>query len=1080
MAPAQLFKKRTLLAAARLVTPTPEQIAFASEWGELIRSGTLAKERRNYFRFGNLVLQGILGYSVSRDLNFEEGNVEFSFRRKDGTGGVCFEAKGESTRDLFASQHREKTEHRTPVKQTWDYMGSGNFEYGVTTNYREFVLITKALGYTTCHRFDFEEIRADPLKLGEFIAVFSAETLLNSDLPTRLRKESELEEIAITSGFYRLFSETRIQLVHSFESVPNTSREVAIHVAQLVLNRLVFVFFASGTGKVRRRAFTELMLRSLHPDLVSDYSHYAFDTILSLFKSLDKGATAPFNIFGFNGGLFREHISPDLAFPDLLIDKPIPDGGSRRRPGLPQLDPESQRALSPLGERLNPIIRNLLLMADFDFQSDLDVNILGHIFEQSLTDLEALAGTSEDSRRRKEGIYYTPSYVTAYICKETVIRVLSDGKTTDADELLSIYSGDIASLERRLRDIRILDPACGSGAFLLEAVDLLLDIHRIVRLAKETEGRFLIGSTAGNQSSAPQYWSLERWSEEDEAREIIEDCIFGVDKNPESVEITRLSLFLKVATINRKLFDLSRNIRVGNSLVSDQAVAGARAFDWKTEFPEIAERGGFDVILGNPPYVRVQRLDHAEADYLHRTFKKSVGGKFDLSVPFFERALELIRPEGWVGFISSSQWMNTDYGRRLRTYLSEGHLHRLVSFGSLPVFADVSTYPAIFILRRATTKALAYSELTSRAELTLTGIEAASQRPIPIDQLGSASWALSGGNLLTAGPGARSRGQPLGGLGKFWIGALTGADYAFVVTRAVAIKLRLEPRFLVPYAYRGEEIWPYGEVSPGSYLIYPYTQGQDGRPELVSEVELLSKAPNIHAHLNSHRSDLETRLDSRRRYAAGDQWFRFLRPGTFRYIIGAKLVVRGISKHSVVGSLPAGTSFNGANTPAFVPSTPGVSLPIVAAILNSTVVSRHLESICPRKLGGYFRFNANSLNRLPIPPISPETQTSLGQLAARRMDLAREVGLVRSHLLHRLQEISETVSDPRLVEAIDLGDVKAFTAGLKRLAPGLGLRDLDEWEGYFGQFRVEQSKAQAETSSVDGEIDAAVQAIFGV
>ena len=142
-------------------------------------------------------------------------------------------------------------------------------------------------------------------------------------------------------------------------------------------------------------------------------------------------------------------------------------------------------------------------------------------------------------------------------------------------------------LEDKFRRLKIVDPACGSGAFLLKAVDVLLEIHKKIRLLKETEGRYLTELRKRKRGTVPRYWALDKWNEEDEAREIIEKNIFGVDLNRESVEITRLSLFLKVATTNRKLFDLSKNIREGNSLVSDGSVAGSKAFDWPAQFPDI-------------------------------------------------------------------------------------------------------------------------------------------------------------------------------------------------------------------------------------------------------------------------------------------------------------------------------------------------------------------------------------------------------------------------------------------------------------------------------------------------------------
>ena len=182
---------------------------------------------------------------------------------------------------------------------------------------------------------------------------------------------------------------------------------------------------------------------------------------------------------------------------------------------------------------------------------------------------------------------------------------------------------------------------------------------------------------------------------------------------------------MKVATTNRKLFDLSKNIREGNSLVSDGSVAGSKAFNWQAQFPDILAAGGFDVVLGNPPYVRVQRLEHSEVDYLLANFAKSAFKKFDLSVPFFEKAMQLVSKNGRIGFISSSQWMNTDYGEKLREYLSQGFIEQIVSFDSLPVFPEASTSPAIFLLRPIRAESIEFKEVSEEGGPYLLGVESA-------------------------------------------------------------------------------------------------------------------------------------------------------------------------------------------------------------------------------------------------------------------------------------------------------------------------------------------------------------------
>ena len=212
--------------------------------------------------------------------------------------------------------------------------------------------------------------------------------------------------------------------------------------------------------------------------------------------------------------IFRDFHNPKL-FSDILKH-------SKLKKSV-KLDEYSEKIIKKYTDKLNPLISNLLIMDSFDFNTDVNVNILGHIFEQSISDLEELSG-DKVSKREKEGVYYTPEYITDYICRNTIIPYLSkSGKTTDTQDLVSEYVDDIESLEKKFREMRILDPACGSGAFLVKAVDILLEINKAIQNYKQSLGKY----STGDQ------FSLDKWNEESEIRAIIENNIHGVDINEE-------------------------------------------------------------------------------------------------------------------------------------------------------------------------------------------------------------------------------------------------------------------------------------------------------------------------------------------------------------------------------------------------------------------------------------------------------------------------------------------------------------------------------------------------------------------
>ncbi|MEP0824787.1 MAG: hypothetical protein HRF40_04810, partial [Nitrososphaera sp.] len=156
-----LFNQKTIDKLCSAVNITDTQNNAITKWLALLKTGALDSEKKNYFKFGIIVLRDLLGYNIEEDLNFEEGNVEFSFTHPQTKKSVCIEVKGTSTKDLFASQNREKPEHQTPIKQTWDYMGRLSFDYGIATNYRDFVLIDRTKGYSRYHVFDFMSVQGN-------------------------------------------------------------------------------------------------------------------------------------------------------------------------------------------------------------------------------------------------------------------------------------------------------------------------------------------------------------------------------------------------------------------------------------------------------------------------------------------------------------------------------------------------------------------------------------------------------------------------------------------------------------------------------------------------------------------------------------------------------------------------------------------------------------------------------------------------------------------------------------------------------------------------------------------------------
>jgi type I restriction-modification system DNA methylase subunit len=315
---------------------------------------------------------------------------------------------------------------------------------------------------------------------------------------------------------------------------------------------------------------------------------------------------------------------------------------------------------------------------------------------------EALGWDVTNRVKKAGGVYYTPAYIVDYIVKNTV------GKLCDSKS------------PRQIEKLKILDPACGSGSFLIGAYTYLLNYHQewYVKDGPQKHTKKVYQGSGGQ-------WYLTT----QEKKRILLNNICGVDIDSQAVEVTKLSLLLKVLegeseeTIGKtlKLFreralpDLGNNIKCGNSLIGPDFYVNQQmslldeeeryrinVFDWKSEFPEIMKVGGFDAVIGNPPYVRIQALKEwapIEVEHYKTAFKSASKGNYDIYVVFVERGLSLLNKGGRLAFILPHKFFNAQYGEPLRELIARGkHLAEVVHFGDQQVFAGATTYTCLLFL----------------------------------------------------------------------------------------------------------------------------------------------------------------------------------------------------------------------------------------------------------------------------------------------------------------------------------------------------------------------------------------------
>ncbi|WP_313266943.1 Eco57I restriction-modification methylase domain-containing protein [Epilithonimonas vandammei] len=494
---------------------------------------------------------------------------------------------------------------------------------------------------------------------------------ISADIPARIKNESVSKEDEITKKLYKDYSVFKRELFKNLsEQNPEFDPLELFKKSQKLLDRLLFLFFGEDRGLLPPNS-VRLILEQWNK--LKDLDEYVplYDRFKKYFGYLNTGFKGKdFSVFAYNGGLFK----PDEVLDTITIDDDL-------------------------------LYQHSLKLSEYDFASEVDVNILGHIFENSLNEIDEIKAQIEGqeidktkTKRKKDGVFYTPKYITKYIVENTVGK-LCEEKKTELGIAEEDYSTDkkrqqktkLALLQKLedyrtwLHQITIIDPACGSGAFLNEALNFLIDEHKYI---DELEAK-LTGS-----SIAFAYHS----------ESILENNLFGVDLNEESVEIAKLSLWLRTAEPNRKLNDLSNNIKCGNSLIDDAEIAGDKAFNWEKEFPQIFAKGGFDVVIGNPPYVLCQPSNTNETTLnFYKSFEVA-SYKIDLFHLFFERGTNILRDGGELGFITPNTYLSNKYIQKLRNFiLKNTFIEKVINYNEI-VFVDAGVDVATLILTKDKSK----------------------------------------------------------------------------------------------------------------------------------------------------------------------------------------------------------------------------------------------------------------------------------------------------------------------------------------------------------------------------------------
>jgi type I restriction-modification system DNA methylase subunit len=636
---------------------------------------------------------------------------------------------------------------------------------------------------------------------------------------------------------------------------------------------------------------------------------------------------------------------------------------------------------------------------EYEF-SVMPADILGSVYERFLGKTIRLTAAhhakieEKPEVRKAGGVYYTPKYVVDYIVENTVGKLI-EGKTP-----------------KEVESIKICDPACGSGSFLIGAYQYLLIWH--LKYYNLTPGpspgrRGEILTPDGNLTTA-------------EKKRILLNNIYGVDIDPQAVEVTKLNLLLKAlegetrASISQQLQlfhervlpNLSQNIKCGNSLIGhdfydnqldlfSEQMKKINAFDWQEGFPDIFKRSGasteasakagFDVVIGNPPYVRQELLGDFKEYF--KTHYKVYHGMADLYAYFFEKGIQLLTKEGLFGIIVANKWMRARYGEPLREWLNSKPIQQIIDFGDLPVFQQATTYPCIFIAGGENDGHFWVTEVKTLDFVTLGEYHHENRQNISRETLSPSGWQLVSDSESKILAKLQENMIPLGDYvkGKIFRGILTGLNEAFVIDEGIRKRLiseDLKSAEVIKPFLAGRDIKRYQQPTSDKYLIF------------TRRGIIIDEYPAIKNHLLQFKDKLMPKPPDWK----GENW-KGRKPGPYKWyeiqdaidywkeFEKPKILWPGISKEIASFAFDEQNFYGNDNNQLIITEDK-----FLLGILNSKVSKYFLVNTCDKVQGGFYRLKIIYVAKIPIPIIGKSQEKAVNliiQLVTNLLNLNKQL-----------------------------------------------------------------------------------------
>lgn len=985
-----LFHSKTLNTALRAFS-FPQDMEVRHQkletWIAALKTGTLdeIKELSLHGNFINDIFQDILGYrSVIQgggkawEINAEQtisdgggsadGAIGF-FTAADNPKGKAVSLQGKVIAPIELKGAKNDLDRpasgrtESAVDQGWRYANyTPDCRWIIVSNYRELRLYHTNKTPAYYEQFFLTDL-ADIAAFKRFYFLLCRRNFLppqnqaqTVSVIDRLLKDSDEAQEEITNKLYQEYKAIRLALVKHFrfsgpQDIPNRDR-ILIEKAQKTLDRVLFIAFCEDKGLLPPKT-----LSNAHDNKDQYNPRLIWENYQSVFRWVDVGNDDP-PVPGYNGGLFKFDpiLDAQLTVPNLLCSK------------------------------LNKLTR-------FDFDTEVSVDILGHIFEQSVTDLEELNAetTGQEYNRKKgkrktQGVFYTPAYITQYIVEVSLGGYLQRRE----QELRDLFHmGEVAGVsvqppektaikfweayrDEVLQKTRVIDPACGSGAFLIAAFDYLMQQYE--RVDRELNA---LGCQPNNRNS------LEF------DRTILINNLYGVDLQSESAEITKLSLWLKTAQAGKTLTYLDDNIKAGNSIVADSNVADT-AFDWQAEFPQTFADGGFDVVIGNPPYVRQELLSPIKP-YLQANYE-SYNSVADLYTYFYELGLKILKPGGVISYIVTNKWLRSGYGEPLRKFFaSQGLLEQIIDFGHAPIFEDADTFPCIVAVRKPNAS-ISTSETESEIEsgksepnfsaivcpipreelanINLTQYVQQHGYQISRDRFTASAWSLEPPAVDELMQKIQRVGVSLKDFAgvKPLYGIKTGFNEAFLINEATKKSLvKADPKSaeIIQPLLRGQDIKRWSPQWDEVWIIFAHR-----------DIEI-ENYPTIKSHLQKYRTKLEAR--------AGKQlWWQWQASPSFCNLFQQpKLIYQEIQFHPAYSYDNRGYL---TNNKAFIIPTSEL---YILGVLNSALIWWHNWRYLPHMKDDALSPVGELMEKLPIAPPTDSIRAEVELIVSRLIEIAK-------------------------------------------------------------------------------------------